>query len=314
MPLGLWPDVVRSPTRMQRRFPRPHSCCCKTRQRKRYDRIFEQLETHGPLALMGMDDARDCDLTRLVEANVLETAEGDFGGIVYSMRSRWLRIDLELAHQRDGFVIEGLAKCVSWRLATNIDSNVELFRRSWTYDDTPGLNPRTLDTPLVLNEQWEMQAKARLVALLGHFEITFKGISAIYISRPQHCFLCLLELEDVSLVETMGPDVERINDDYVKSLLLGKAPAMIGLIDVDVGEPLALPAALPAIDDAFFHVWPLLDRTSAVILCISSLMMEEGSPSTLMPSASRLAVLAPPQCAQCILVAGWADPFTCSGR
>ena len=83
-----------------------------------------------------MEDARACDLTRLVEANVLETAEGDFGDVVYSMGAGAVRIDLELAHQRVGFVAEGPAKCVPWRSATKIDLNVELLRRSWTYGDT----------------------------------------------------------------------------------------------------------------------------------------------------------------------------------
>ena len=273
MPLALWPEAVRPPLAdadAEEAVPPLADADAEDAvvadalvllqqdsPQERYDRILEQLETHGPLALMDMDDVRACDLTRLVEANVLETAEGDFGDVIYSMRAGAVRIDLELAHQRVGFVAQRPTKCVPWRSATKIDLNVELLRRSWTYGDTRGLNPRTLDTPMVLNERWITQAKGRLAALLGHLEITLKGISAIYLTRPQHYYLCLLELEDVSAIEALGPEVETKSDEYFRSLLLGKAPAMLCLTDGDAAdEPLALPAPLPSIADAPF---PCLD-------------------------------------------------------
>ena len=148
-----------------------------------------------------------------------------------------------------GFVAEGPTKCAPWRSASKIDLNVELLRRSWEYGEAEDPWRRTLDSPMVLDEQWILQSKARLAALLHHLEITFKGVSHIYLVRPQHYFLCLLNLEDLSLIEELGAEVQKKSDDYFKSILLGKAPALLCLPDADRGEPLALPAPLPAIED-----------------------------------------------------------------
>ena len=95
-PLSLWPEVIRPALADEdaEEVAADALVLVQDSVQERYDIILQQLDTHGPLSLMLMDDARACDLARLVEAHVLDTAEDEFGDTVYSLRAGAVRIHL----------------------------------------------------------------------------------------------------------------------------------------------------------------------------------------------------------------------------
>ena len=247
-PLGLWPEVARPPLAdADAEEVVADALVLVAPTEDRFQRIVQELAQRGEMRLMDLDNVHACDLDTLMEAGIIESEERDFGEVTYKIRPAAVEINLELAHRRIGLVAQMPAKCVPWRMATRIDLDVELLRLGWRYGDTRGLNPRHLDTPLVLNEQWVLQSKARLAALLNHLEISLKGLSEIYLTRPQHYYVCLLGLEDLSILEGLGAEVENKSDAYFRDILMGRAPALLALPDAGDGEPLALPAAPPAV-------------------------------------------------------------------
>ena len=172
---------------------------------------------------------------------------------VFSLRAASVMIRLKRQYFPSELLAAKVPRCEPWRSAPRIDLAVHLLRCGWPFGDTLRMEePRSPDTPYLLDVRWILGAKARLAVLANEVNIFCKGISAIFCRAPQYYHVCLLELENLADIESLGEEVPTKNDDFWKRMLKGKAP--LALEDREApfdagGEPVValVPAPMPVV-------------------------------------------------------------------